>query len=86
MNIKTYLIVFTVLIFAGCNCSTSNFKKDQSIDAATRQEIKTLNDQLFEGVTKDSLAMLQSLMSPGLLEKFGNDSNKFIKLISSRDI
>jgi len=86
MNTKTFLTFFSLLIFQSCNFSNSKFKKDQSIDAATRQEIKTLNDKLFEGVTKDSLAIVQALMSPGLLEKFGNDSNKIINLISSRDI
>lgn len=86
MNTKTFLTFFTLLIFQSCNFSNSKFKKDQSINAATRQEIKTLNDKLFEGVTKDSLAIVQSLMSPGLLEKFGSDSNKIINLISSRDI
>lgn len=86
MNTKTFLTFFTLLIFQSCNFSNFKFKKDQSIDAATRQEIKTLNDKLFEGVTKDSLAIVQALMSPGLLEKFGNDTNKLINLISSRDI
>lgn len=86
MNTKTCLTFFTLLIFQSCNLSNSKFQKNQSIDAATRQEIKTLNDKLFEGITKDSSAIVQSLMSPDLLEKFGNDSNKLINLISSRDI
>ena len=49
----------------------SKFKKDQSIDAATRQELKTLNDKLFEEVTKDSLAIVQSLMSPAYWKNLG---------------
>lgn len=86
MLIKTSLILLTALIFQNCNLSTSKFEKDQSIDAATRQEIKTLNDKLFQGITKNDLTTVQSLLSPGLLEKFGNDTNKLINLISSKQI
>lgn len=86
MLTKTFLIFLTILIFQSCNLSTSKFEKDQSIDAATRQEIKALNDKLFEGITKNNLVTVQSLMSPGLLKKFGNDPNKMINLISSKGI
>ncbi len=86
MLTKTFSFFLTILIFQSCNLSTSKFEKDQSIDAATRQEIKTLNDRLFQGITKNDLTKVQSLMSPGLLEKFGNDSNKLISLISSKEI
>ena len=86
MLTKTFLIFLTILIFQGCNLSTSKFEKDQSINAATRQQIKALNDKLFEGITKNNLATVQSLMSPGLLKKFGNDPNKMINLINSREI
>jgi hypothetical protein len=79
-------MVLTALIFQSCHLSTSKFEKDQSIDAATRQEIKNLNDKLFEGITKNDLTTVQSLLSPGLLEKFGNDTNKLINVISSRQI
>lgn len=75
-----------VLFFQSCNFSTSKFEKDQSIDAAIRQEIKTLNDRLFQGITKNDLKTVQSLLSPGLLEKFGNDTAKLINLISSKEI
>ncbi|HUZ61299.1 MAG TPA: hypothetical protein VMU83_21170 [Hanamia sp.] len=86
MKTIIFLLVFTAFIFEGCNSSTFKFEKNQSIDAATRHEIRILNDKLFVGFTKDSLAIIQSLMSPGLLGKFANDSNKMINLISSRDI
>ena len=86
MLTKTFLIFLTILIFQSCNLSTSKFEKDQSINAATRQEIKALNDKLFEAITKNNLATVQSLMSPGLLKKFGNDPNKMINLINSKEI
>jgi len=82
MNIKTFLTVFIVLIIQGCNFSTSNFEKDQSIDTSLRQEIKTLNNKLFSGITSNNFGTIQPIMSPGLLEKFNSDSNKFINQIS----
>src|SRR6185312_4558474 len=86
MLTKTSLIFLLALFFQSCNFSTSKFEKDQAIDGATRQEIKTLNDKLFQGITKNDLTTLQSLLSPALLEKFGNDTNKLINLISSKEI
>jgi len=73
MHTKTFLIYLSLLIFQSCNISTSNFKKDQSIDAATRQEIKVLNDKLFKAITTNDLTALQSLMAPGLFDKFESD-------------
>jgi len=81
MNTKIIFIFITLLIFQSCHFSTAKFKKDQSIDAATRKEIKTLNDKLLGSITNNDSALLQSLMSPGLLEKFISDSNKFINQI-----
>lgn len=86
MLTKTSLILLLIILFQSCNLSTSKFQKDQSIDTKTRQEIKTLNDKLFQAITKNDLPKVQSLMSPGLLEKFGNDSNKLINLISSKEL
>ncbi len=86
MLTKTFLFFLALLIFQSCNLSTSKFEKDQSIDAATRQEIKALNDKLFNGLTNNNLVTVQSLMSSGLLNKFGNDPNKMTDLISKKDI
>lgn len=83
MLTKTFLIFLTILIFQSCNFSTSTFKKDQSINASTRQEIKSLNDKLFNAISSNNFKIIQPIMSPGILEKFNSDSNKFISQISS---
>ncbi|MGN6163970.1 MAG: hypothetical protein ACTHOF_05445 [Flavisolibacter sp.] len=86
MLTKTSLILLTALIFQSCNLSTSNFEKDQSIDAATRVEIKRLNDKLFNGITTNNLTEVKSLMLPALVDKFGGDINKLISQIKDLEI
>ena len=86
MNTKTTFIFLTLLIFQKCNVSTSTFEKDQSIDAAIKQEIKPLNYKLFSGIRNNDFTIIQSLMSPELLEKSINDSNKFINEIHSLNV
>lgn len=81
MTTKTTFIFLALFIPLSCNISTSKFEKDQSIDAAIRQEIRPLNDKLFNSITNNDFVIVQSLMSPGLLEKFISDSNKFISQI-----
>jgi hypothetical protein len=75
-------IIFAVLLLQSCNVSTSKFRKDQSIDAATREKIKTLNDKLFNGVTTNNLTEVKSLMLPALVNKFGSDISKLTNQIS----
>ena len=82
MNTKVILFLFIAFIFQSCHFSSSKFSIDQSIDTATRQQIKTLNDKLFKDITNKDFAGLRSLMSPGLLNKFVGDSGKFIEQAS----
>jgi hypothetical protein len=86
MHTKTLFVILIVLIFQSCNFSTSKFRKDQSIDAATRGEIKKLNDKLFNGITTNNLTELKSLMLPALADKFGSDLDKSIKQIGDLQI
>ena len=86
MLTKTLHIIFAVLLLQSCNVSTSKFRKDQSIDASTREKIKTLNDKLFNGVTTNNLTEVKSLMLPALVDKSGSDINKLINQISDLQI
>ncbi len=85
MLTRTLHIIFAILLLQSCNVSTFKFRQDQSIDPATREKIKTLNDKLFNGVTTNNLTEVKSLMLPALVQ-IGSDINKLINQISGLQI
>lgn len=80
---KTLLIILTVLTFQSCNLGTSGTWKNDNIDKNKREQIKKLNDKLFNAIINNDVAVVKTLMSDKLLEKAGNDLDVLINKVSN---
>ena len=80
---ETILFILTVLILNSCNSGIVGAWKNNNIDNYKRDQIKILNDKLFNGLRNNDVASVKSLLSDVLLEKSGGDLESIISKVSS---
>ena len=80
---KTLLFILTVLVFQSCNLGASKTWKGDSIDKEKREQIKILNDKLFQAIIRNDVNGVRNLMSDKLLEVVNADFDKLINQVSS---
>lgn len=83
MQQKTLLFILTILILQSCSLGTSGTWKNDHIDQDKREQIKTLNDKLFNGIINNDVTAVKALMSDKLLEKGVSDLDKLINQVST---
>lgn len=66
-----------------CNMGTSGTSENENIEKEKREEIKLLNDKLFNAIMNNDITGVKALMSDKLLETAGNDIDKLIYNVSS---
>ncbi len=80
---KTFCLIITVVLLYGCKLGTVGAWKNGNIDANQREQIKILNDQLFQAILNNDVKVVKSLMSDKLLAKAGNDLDQMLGQVSS---
>ncbi len=62
-------ILFLLLLLQSCNLNTSFTKTNSEIDKDLRNEIRVLNNRLFEAITSGDVSKARSMMSDKLLSR-----------------
>ena len=75
---KTILFLLTILFLQSCNVGTSGTWKNENIDKKKREQIKLLNDKLYNSIFTQNISEIKSLLSDDLLEQEGNNIDKIL--------
>jgi hypothetical protein len=80
---KLILFILGTLILESCGSNVGRTWENDHIDAATREQIKVLNDKLFKAIVSDNMGDIKNLMSDSLLATNLTDVGKMVSTISS---
>jgi predicted RNase H-related nuclease YkuK (DUF458 family) len=83
MNKKTIFVILTMILIQSCNIGSFGVWKNNDIDVEKREQIKLLNDKLFNGLKHNDASAVKAMMSDKLLEKSGKDMDQMVSHISS---
>ncbi len=83
MKHKTILLILTLFILQSCNFGGSGIWKNDNIDKDKKEQIKIINDKLFNAIKSNNIDGVKALMSDKLLEKGEPELDKLIKQVSS---
>jgi hypothetical protein len=83
MKQQILLIALTIFTLQSCDFKMSKTWKNDNIDYTKREQIRVLNDKLFEALTNNDVAGVRALMSDTLVEKVGSGLDKLISQVSS---
>jgi len=80
---KIFLFISTIYLIQGCNINTSGTWKNANIENSKRDEIKTLNDKLFNAIENNDAASLRTIMADSLIKQ-GANINQILEQASNR--
>ena len=85
MRIKltlTYCFFLSAFLVTGCNMGTSGTWKDENINKDFRNQISTLNHELFNSIMTKNIPEVKKLLSPGLISAAGSSTDSLINKVA----
>ena len=63
---RTVILVLSIITLQSCNFHSTGTFKNENIDRRKREEIKALNDKLFQAIENKDLVVINTLLSDTL--------------------